>query len=104
MQGNQNIVEGDTGDHQRDWVHFSDCEVVSYFIEHDSATVLHILPSPWSPTVELRGGRKWVFLSSPSGKQTRIYELPSSLLLSLFQFLLPGQGNNSFIQTPAKIL
>lgn len=104
MQGKQNIVEGDTGDPQGDGEHFSDCEVVSYFTEHDSATVLHILPSPWSPTVELRGGRKWVFLSSPSGRQTRNSELPSPRLLNVFQFLTPGQGNNSSIQTPAKIL
>lgn len=35
MQGKQNIVEGDTGDPQGDGEHFSDCEVVSYFTEHD---------------------------------------------------------------------
>lgn len=69
-----------------------------------SATVLLILPTPRSPTVELWGGRKGLFLPSPSERHTRISELPSPLLLILFQFLTPGQGNNSFIQTPAKIL
>lgn len=74
-------------EHTGVWEHGSDCEVLFYCIKHDSSTVLHILSTPWPPTVELWGGEKGVFLSSPSRRQTRISELPSPLLLNLFQFL-----------------